>query len=171
VAGDRDALEQVLSEQLDLITTLCRRLCGQDADDAVQSSLIAIVRGLPRFDGRSRFSTWCYRVTTNCCLDELRRRSRRPLPTDDAALGELLDHPAVVPSPDGAADRIDIDTALARLPWEFRAPVVLRDLCGLDYAEIAGLLEIPPGTVRSRIARGRRMLVPVLGNPADHEDV
>ena len=63
-------------------------------------------------------------------------------------------------------DRMDVDAALATLPPEFRAPVVLRDLCQLDYAEIAEVLAIPPGTVRSRIARGRAALVPLLrGNP------
>ena len=61
---------------------------------------------------------------------------------------------------------MDIDAALRRLPPEFRAPVVLRDLCGLDYAEIGEVLAIPAGTVRSRIARGRAALVPLLaGNP------
>jgi len=60
-------------------------------------------------------------------------------------------------------DRADIDAALACVPVEFRAPVVLRDLCGLDYAEIATVLDIPPGTVRSRIARGRAQLATLLG--------
>jgi RNA polymerase sigma-70 factor (ECF subfamily) len=67
---------------------------------------------------------------------------------------------------DRSADRVDVDTALRQLPVEFRAPVVLRDLCGLDYAEIASVLDIPIGTVRSRIARGRSALFPLLaGNP------
>ena len=67
-------------------------------------------------------------------------------------------------------DRVDVEVALAQLPVDFRTAVVLRDLCGLDYAEIAEVLSIPPGTVRSRIARGRAALVPLLGNqtpPAD----
>ncbi len=61
--------------------------------------------------------------------------------------------------PEAAASRVDVDAALRRLPLEFRAPVVLRDMCGLDYAEIAEILQVPPGTVRSRIARGRAALV------------
>ena len=83
----------------------------------------------------------------------------------DAAAGE-----AATADPDPAS-RVDIDSGLARLPLDFRAPVVLRDLCALDYAEIADLLGIPPGTVRSRIARGRRMLVDILGNPDPPGDV
>ena len=75
--------------------------------------------------------------------------------------------PAVAPDPTGpVADRLDIDAALARIPAEFRAAVVLRDLCTLDYAEIADVLGIPAGTVRSRIARGRAQLADLLaGNP------
>jgi len=170
VGGDRAALEELLAAQLDMVTTLCRRLCGQDADDAVQQSLIAIVRGLPRFDGRSRFSTWCYRVTTNACLDELRRRPRRPVPTDDEVLGVMVESRGSRLQ-DLTAERLDIDAALAELPWEFRAAVVLRDLCGLDYDEIGEVLAVPPGTVRSRIARGRRALSDLLGNPTEPEDV
>jgi RNA polymerase sigma-70 factor (ECF subfamily) len=139
-----------------------------------------VVRGLDRFDERSSFKTWAYRVATNAALDELRRRRRRPEPgLPVAALtslgtGAALDH--------GVATRLDIDAALARLPTEFRAPVVLRDLCTLSYDEIADVLAIPPGTVRSRIARGRAALADMLrddelpgrqstaGNPPDAAD-
>jgi RNA polymerase sigma-70 factor, ECF subfamily len=68
------------------------------------------------------------------------------------------------------ADRLDVDAAVARLPDDFRAAVVLRDLCDLDYAEIARVLGIPAGTVRSRIARGRAQLADVLGNPTVYDD-
>ena len=125
---------------------------------------MAVVRGLPNFDGRSRFSTWSYRIAVNAALDEIRRRRRRPAPESDA-----LDR-AQGATPDLAASsdrRLDIDAALARLPLEFRTAVVLRDLCGLDYAEIASTLGIPVGTVRSRIARGRRLLVPLLAGNAE----
>ena len=126
-----------------------------DALDATQDALIALTRGIGRYDGRAAFSTWAYRVTTNACLDELRRRRRRPLPSpeldpDTAGSGPHLDQTV--------ADRLSIDDALGRLPGDFRAPVVLRDVLGLDYAEIAEVLDIPPGTVRSRIARGRRAM-------------
>jgi RNA polymerase sigma-70 factor (ECF subfamily) len=142
---------------------VCRRLAGNEADalDATQDALIAIARGIRRFDGRSAFSTWAYRVATNACLDELRRRKRRPTPglPDDLGLGDRSDLGAA-PSAgiEVLPDRLAIDAALAELPEEFRAPVVLRDLCDLDYAEIADALGIPPGTVRSRIARGRAQL-------------
>jgi len=166
--GDRAALEALLRRHHDRVAALCTRMCGpSDAPDATQEALLAVVRGLPRFDGHAAFTTWLYRVTTNACLDELRRRRRRPLPGLDDE--RPLDGPPLGPDPAGAvAARIDVDAALARLAPEFRAAVVLRDLCGLDYAEIAEILRIPPGTVRSRIARGRGQLADLLaGNPTD----
>ena len=111
-----------------------------------------------------------YRIATNVCLDELRRRARRPVPGLGARDGEQL--VSDDPMDDGplleerVGDHIDIDAALATLPPEFRAAVVLRDVCQLDYAEIAEVLGIPGGTVRSRIARGRAAAAAALaGNP------
>lgn len=162
-AGDRRALDQLLRRHQPQLWKICRRLTGNDADagDALQDALIALVRGLPRFDGRASFATWAYRVTTNACLDELRRRRRRPI-ADDAhatAPDRRDDRPDVASA---VTDRLSIDAALAALPAEFQAPVVLRDVLGLDYGEIAAVLEIPAGTVKSRIARGRAALARTL---------
>ncbi len=161
-AGDRAALDQLLRAHQARIHAVCRRITGNDTDalDATQEALIAIVRGLPRFDGRSKFSTWAYRIATNACLDELRRRRRRPvigLPERDGVTIDLPSDrgPGVA---EEVVDRLDVAAALANLPDDFRVAVVLRDLCRLDYAEIAEVLEIPAGTVRSRIARGRAQL-------------
>jgi RNA polymerase sigma-70 factor, ECF subfamily len=164
--GDRAALDTLLRRHHDRVHALCRRMTGNDADalDATQEALIAICRGLDRFDGRSAFTTWLYRVTTNACLDELRRRGRRPVPIEPDPGATAV---APVSVADDVARRMDVDAALATLPEEFRAAVVLRDLCELDYAEIAEVLGIPPGTVRSRIARGRAALARVLGNQPD----
>lgn len=173
-SGDRAALDRLLRAHQSRIHAVCRRITGNDADalDATQDALIAIVRGLPRFDGRSRFSTWAYRIATNTCLDELRRRKRRPElgaaedlggsgvgPGNGAATNGAL---ATGDIGDDVADRMAVDAALARLSPEFRAAVVLRDLCQLDYSEIAEVLEVPVGTVRSRIARGRGQLADLL---------
>lgn len=138
-----------------------------DAADAAQEALIAMARGLSggRFDGRSRFSTWAHRVTVNSCLDELRRRTRRPDASEELDPDDGLSSMSGSAMVDAIADRLDVDAALARLPVDFRAAVVLRDLCDLDYATIGGILGIPVGTVRSRIARGRAALIPLLGNP------
>ncbi|HEV3402389.1 MAG TPA: RNA polymerase sigma factor [Acidimicrobiales bacterium] len=171
-AGDVPAIDVLLRRHYPRLRALCRRLTGDghDADDACQEALVALVRGLPRFDGRSAFATWAYRVTTNTCLDELRRRRRRPplRPRDDEA-GAPADGAAPPSAPDvgdRVAARLDVDAALARLAPEFRTAVVLRDLCQLSYDEIAEVLDVPVGTVRSRIARGRAALLPfVTGNP------
>lgn len=135
---------------------------GNDADaaDACQEALMAVVRGLGSFDGRSKFTTWSHRVVTNAALDEVRRRSRRPVLVDE--IPEAV--PTATSAVDQRLDALTIDDALAQLPEEFRAPVVLRDLYGLDYSAIADTLALPPGTVRSRIARGRRQLAKILGN-------
>ena len=166
--GDRQALEDLLRRHHDRLFAVCRRLTGNEADaaDACQDALIAIVRGLPKFDGTTaKFSTWAYRVAVNATLDELRRRGRRAAdPLDE--VGERG-----VPSAEGrVTDRIDIDAALAKVPVDFRTAVVLRDLCGLDYEEIASVLGIPGGTVRSRISRGRALLLTLLGNPSSTTD-
>ena len=161
-SGDRQALEDLLRRHHDRLHALCRRLTGNDADalDATQEALIAVVRGLARFDERSTFKTWAYRVATNAALDELRRRRRRPEP--GLPVVALTSRGTDAPLDQGVATRLDVDAALACLPTEFRAPVVLRDLCTLSYDEIAEVLAIPPGTVRSRIARGRAALADIL---------
>jgi RNA polymerase sigma-70 factor, ECF subfamily len=163
--GDRRALEVLLDRHVDRVHALCRRVLAnpEDALDATQDALIAIARGIGSFDGRSAFTTWLYRVATNAALDELRRRSRRPMPVEE------LPEPASTSSglEDRVGARLDVDAALAQLPDEFRVAVVLRDLCDLDYAEIATVLDVPPGTVRSRIARGRAALSELLGNRSE----
>ena len=169
-AGDRDALDALLRRHYDRVHAICRRIAGssRDADDAAQEAMISIVRGLARFDGRSAFSTWTYRIATNAALDELRKRDRRPSPhaTADDDTGRDIADPVSHRRVDGVVDRLAIDDALGELPEEFRVAVVLRDLCDLDYAEIAETLDIPAGTVKSRIARGRSLLATRLGNPA-----
>lgn len=165
--GDRGALDQLLRRHYDRVHAVCRRITGHEADaaDAAQEAMIAIVRNLGRFDGRSSFGTWAYRIATNASLDELRRRKRRAVPTGD---DDDHRHHSDIADPDSGVrieaigDHLAIDAALRDLSDEYRLPVVLRDVADLDYAEIAALLDIPPGTVRSRIARGRAALAKAL---------
>jgi RNA polymerase sigma-70 factor (ECF subfamily) len=175
--GDAPAIDELLRRHYDRIYAVCRRVAGNEADalDATQDALMAIVRGLPKFDGRSKFTTWSYRVATNACLDELRRRRRRPDPIDNEALDRSLHarEQQTVGSAssleEGVVNGLDIDTALQQLPEHYRAPVVLRDMADLDYAEIAAVLDLPPGTVRSRIARGRAALAKILAHADESE--
>lgn len=162
--GDRAALEALLDRHADRVHAICRRVVAhpEDALDATQEALIAIARRIGSFDGRAAFTTWVYRVATNAALDELRRRRRRPEPVD---VPEAPSPAPVDPFEGRVEQRLDIDAALRELPEQFRVAVVLRDLCDLDYAVIASILDVPPGTVRSRIARGRAELARLLGNP------
>lgn len=139
---------------------MCRRIAGNDADaaDAAQEALITISRRIDRFDGRSQFGTWAYRVATNACLDELRRRKRRPDPGLPEHETEVAERDRLPDMAEQHALKSELDAALQALPPDYRAPVVLRDVVGMDYADIATTLDIPPGTVRSRIARGRAAL-------------
>jgi RNA polymerase sigma-70 factor (ECF subfamily) len=166
-AGNERALNQLLENNYERLYVLCRRMTGNDHDalDATQDALVAIVRGLPGYDGRAAFSTWAYRVATNACIDELRRRRRRAASSLD--VNTETPEPGRPGTDQTLVDRISIDDAMAELLPEFRAAVVLRDVMGLDYAAIANVLGVPPGTVRSRIARGRRALaLHIEGNPS-----
>jgi RNA polymerase sigma-70 factor, ECF subfamily len=165
--GDHAALDILLRRHSALLHGVCRRILGNpdDALDATQEALFAIARKIGSFDGRAKFSTWAYRVATNAALDEARRRGRRPVPSEhlpESSTGYGALHGTGTES--GIVDRLDVDTALAQLTPEYRAAVALRDLVGMDYADIAEVLGIPPGTVRSRISRGRAALADLLGN-------
>ena len=136
------------------------RLTGnhEDTQDLVQEVLLRVRRGLDTFQPGS-MEGWLSRITTNVFLDDMRRRKRRPL----QVVPEL---PEPMIGVDGDPDRAlamsalpdDVQAALLKLPLDFRTAVVLSDVVGLDYAEIGASLDIPPGTVRSRIHRGRAML-------------
>jgi RNA polymerase sigma-70 factor, ECF subfamily len=172
--GDRHAMDTLLRKHYGYISAVTRRLTNNEADaaDSTQNALIAVAKGIHKFDGTSAFTTWLHRVATNAALDELRRRKRRPEPVsigaepqdDEGAQERAVRNrlAALDINLDRIDDRTGIDGALAQIPFDFRAPVMLRDLCGLDYAEIAEVLGIPAGTVRSRIARGRAALAPLL---------
>ena len=165
--GDQKAVDSLLREHYDSVRAVCHRIVinSDDADDATQMALIAIVRALPSFDGRSKFSTWVYRIATNAALDEVRRIRRRAIPHDDQIFQS-------VPVADGSAAvdaQLDVSAALGQIPEEFRVALVLRHIADLDYEEIAVILDVPVGTVRSRLSRGRTQLTQLLWNRAPTE--
>lgn len=172
--GDRAALEELLNRHYLRIFSLCRRMLDseEDACDAAQEAVVSIVQNLPKFSQQAAFSTWAYRIAVNACLDEISKRKRRPLLSLGWRRGEKTDAEETDPvlsaadpsdTAESAAARVDVQTALATLQDEFRVAVVLRDQGELSYAEIAELLDVPIGTVRSRIARGRAELSERLG--------
>lgn len=129
-------------------------------------AMISIVRALPKFDGRSQFSTWVYRIATNAALDELRRIKRRALPTDNH---EIIDH-GVQDGTSGVDAQLDVSGALSLMSEEFRTVLVLRHIADLEYDEIAVIIDAPVGTVRSRLSRARAQLQELLGNQVTGSD-
>lgn len=170
--GDRRSLEELLQRHYELVFSIARRITGNehDAAEACQEALIKIARSITKFDGRSKLSTWIHRIATNAALDELRKRKRRPIPQDESEVGGFaaaLAQESIATSSNGGFDerlaqRQTLTDALAEIRPEFAEAVILRDVHGLDYAEIAAALDISGGTVRSRIARGRRKLAEIL---------
>lgn len=160
--GDATAIDSLLRTHYDTVRAVCHRIVvnKSDAEDATQIALISIVRALPQFDGRSKFSTWVYRIATNAALDEVRRIGRRPIPTDKEAVYDT----ATSDGTSAVDAHIDVSGALAQLPEEYRTTIVLRHVADLDYEEIAAIQGVPVGTVRSRLARGRAQLAEILGN-------
>lgn len=139
------------------------RLAGNDddANDLAQEALLRVRKGLESYQPGS-MEAWLSRIVTNVFLDEVRRRRRRPVEA-------LPDDPDRILPPSAAADAAtdslsdEVQAALRALPEDFRAAVVLCDVVGLSYEEIGEALEVPVGTVRSRIHRGRRQLRAALG--------
>lgn len=161
--GQAPSWEDVARSHGRFLYTVAYRLTGDhdDAQDLVQEVLLRVRRGLPTYRPGS-MEGWLSRIATNAFLDDMRRRRRRPV----SALPAQPEHAdRVLPAHQSADDALAAQTlpdhvqaALLRLPDEFRAAVVLCDVAGLSYQEIADALEVPVGTVRSRIHRGRALL-------------
>lgn len=150
------------------IYNLCLRMLGneQDALDASQEVFFRAFRSLASFRGDSRFSVWLYRLASNECVDMLRKRPAVPVMSTTGEDDELLPIPDPGPSPQSELERKELQRAVRRamdtLPPEFRQAVVLRDINGLTYDEIAAVTGLEPGTVKSRIFRARRKLAAAL---------
>jgi RNA polymerase sigma-70 factor (ECF subfamily) len=163
-AVDVPSWEQVARQHGRFLYTVAYRLAGNhdDAQDLVQEVLVRVQRGLATYRPGS-MEGWLSRITTNAFLDEVRRRKRRPLdPVGDDIERAPVEAPPVEEAM--AAEQLPdhVQDALRALPEDYRAAVVLCDVVGLSYTEIAEALDVPVGTVRSRIHRGRALLREVL---------
>lgn len=169
--GDVGAFNDLMRAHEDRVFAIClRMLRDRDAAlDATQETFITVFRKVDRFSGHSAFSTWLYRVAVNTCYDQARRRGRQAaeaLPDEDGP----VDHRTAA-ALESAELRPDLESALAAIPADFRAAVVLCDAEGLALQTAAEILGVPVGTVKSRVFRGRRLLAEALGNlrePPDH---
>ncbi len=168
LAGDTGRFESLVLAHQTGVYRLCLRMLGneQDALDAAQESFFRAYRSLASFRRESRFSAWLYKLAGNICLDMLRKRPAVPdLPLSDAD-GAELSIPDTRPSPQAALEKKELRQAVHRgllqLAPAFREILVLRDVNGLSYEEIAHATGLGPGTVKSRIFRARKKLAAIL---------
>lgn len=167
VAGDPDAFGELVRRHRDRLWAVALRTLGdrEEAADAVQDALVSAFRSAHTFRGQSAVTTWLHRITVNACLDRARRAaSRRTAPVADEKNFEALLEPhesAEAPAERGELHR-ELLAALATLPAEQRAALVLVDMQGYPVAEAAMVLNVAVGTVKSRCARGRARLLPLL---------
>jgi RNA polymerase sigma factor (sigma-70 family) len=167
--GDLDSFNTLVLAYQDILFNTAVRILGDDdlAADATQDAFLSAFRGINTYRGGS-FKAWLLRTVTNACYDELRRKKRRPTtPLEpDSSDGEEMDAPRWLadPSltPEQSAEAVELEHAiqhcLDNLPLEFRTVVVMADLQGLDYAEVAVAIRAPLGTIKSRLARARLRL-------------
>lgn len=152
--GDRDAQRRLFDESHGRIYRLMVRMVGeQDAPDVMQQAYILVYRKLGQFSGRSRLSTWVYRLAVNEALQHLRRRKRHPMASLEY---EPCDHHESHEKRTELAEALDI--ALASVDEELKTIFLLREVEELPYITIAEILNIPEGTVGSRLNRARREL-------------
>jgi len=168
--GDPDAFGELVRRHRDRLWAVALRTTGdrEEAADALQDALVKAYRAgaSSAFRGEAAVTTWLHRIVVNACLDRARRRAVRPTVP-------LPEHDLPSTGPDaisGAETALDVAAALATLPVEQRAALVLVDMYGWSVEDAAAVLECPVGTVKSRCARGRARLLPLLGqgdrNPA-----
>lgn len=181
-SGDREAMAELLTRYQSKLYGLCFRMVHhrEKAADLAQDALVKLIQNLDRFDGRAQFGTWAYRITTNVCISHLRaeklrkhpsldapRKSGRRGDADETRIGSLMEQrrePVAAGRVEGDEDRRMLLEALDRLDEDQRAILLLRDSRGLDYDQIAEVLGVPTGTVKSRLFRARTALREAIEN-------
>ncbi len=161
---DEAAFEELIRQYEKKVYTLCFRMCGssEDAEEAAQDAFLALWRGIDRFRQESSLSTWIYRLATNACIDTLRRRKKQSgsVSLDDEEL--FVDAVDTSPQPQETIEHREarklLQEGLSALPEEYRKVLILREIEGLSYTEIAECASLELGTVKSRISRGRSLL-------------
>lgn len=159
--GDQTAFRALVERYQQYVYTLALGMLSspQDAEDAAQEAFLSAWRGLPKFRMEAKFSTWLYRLTVNAATDLLRRRKKTQgqVSVEEAPVAVTTPDPG--PTPEEAAERRErqaaVQQALMQLSQSHRTILLLREVEGLDYQEIGAALHLPPGTVRSRLARAR----------------
>jgi RNA polymerase sigma-70 factor, ECF subfamily len=169
VGGEISAFGTLVERHERRVYNLALRMTGreEDARDATQDAFLTALRKLSSYRGDAAFTTWLHRVTINACYDLLRKRARAPVLERD---GERAPEPP--PGPDHAQDvelSVDVRRALLEVPDDYRVVMLLHDVHDLPYDEVATIVGIPVGTVKSRLHRGRVALARIMGIPPDRE--
>ncbi len=163
-SGDLGAFEELVKRYQAHVWRLALHLLHDRdlASDATQEAFVRAYRFLPRYRGESKFSTWLFSIARNCALDEARKATRRRRISDRAEA-----QPAAAPRDAGVA--IEVREAVGALPLDLREPIVMIDMFGISYKEVAAALGVPEGTIKSRVHRARELLVESL-TPRSGED-
>lgn len=153
--GDVVAFEELVRAYQPAAWRLCFHLLGdaEAANDVAQDAFVRVYRFLPRYRGDSKFGTWLFSIVRRCAIDEIRRSTRRKRISDRLRAGSFADDRG----DEGTA--IEVREAVAELPLELREPVVLIDMLGETYRDVATVLGVPVGTVKSRVHRARQSLL------------
>jgi len=172
LSGDRAAFATLVERHERRVYNLALRMTGreEDARDATQEAFLTVLRKLSSFRGEAAFTTWLHRVAVNACYDLLRKRQRQPLLDRGGDEDRAAAEPPPVPDHADASDlSIDVQRALLEVPQDFRVVMILHDVRDLPQEEVARILGVPVGTVKSRLHRGRIALARALGVPRSGE--
>ncbi|WP_378785838.1 RNA polymerase sigma factor SigM [Nonomuraea fastidiosa] len=165
INGDPRAFSEIVKRHRDRMWAVALRTLGDpdEAADAVQDAFVSAYRKAATFRGEAAVTTWLHRIVVNACLDRMRRKSVRPVADDE--LIEAAERET--PLPDQTVERevsMEVSAALKLLPADQRAALVLVDMMGYSVEDAAQVLQVPSGTVKSRCARGRAKLAPILSH-------
>ena len=165
VAGDVSAFGVLVERHERRVYNLALRMTGreEDARDATQDAFLTALRRLSTFRGDAAFTTWLHRVAVNACYDLLRRRGRGPVLERDADLG--VEPPPVADHADDVDLSVDVRRALLEVPEDYRVVMLLHDVHDLPYDEVAQIVGVPVGTVKSRLHRAKQRLAQRLNRP------
>lgn len=171
--GDVQAFEELMQSHESRIYAIALRMMGnrEDAQDCAQEAMVRIYRAMGSFKGQSALATWIYCITMNTCLDELRRRKARKVTSLDSLVDNGWSPTDTGDTPEEHGLRVEkqnaLNQAIQALPDDMRAAIILRDVKGYSYDEIASILDANVGTIKSRISRGREKLREILSKQSE----
>lgn len=171
--GDVQAFEELMQSHESRIYAIALCMMGnrEDAQDCAQEAMVRIYRAMGSFKGQSALATWIYRITMNTCLDELRRRKARKVTSLDSLVDNGWSPTDTGDTPEEHGLRVEkqnaLNQAIQSLPDDMRAAIILRDVKGYSYDEIASILDANVGTIKSRISRGREKLREILSKQSE----